>query len=278
MWSPDTHTCSPRGTGRKPGASLYTWKRVYPFLVLAPVIHIWNVMCLYGVSAQARCQRTRPQLRPRPRLRFCCRCQHRRLARGSPPQPRPRPRCRSQHRHFARAGSLEPGRRAAAPQAVRHAHLPVLHLHRPRRRTPGTTTSCSPRQRQYANLGISLPALSADALSATLYGHSTWRPLSCADRRRFVRNSVWAFTLAIYRNRPIQLEISARNLVLGVRRHPMTCRATSARSLPPSGTRWGALAAAVARRTAPSTSRYGPPVIAHSITGWHRTQDTRIST
>jgi len=32
------------------------------------------------------------------------------------------------------------------------------------------------------DFGISLPAPSADALSATLYGHSTWRPLSRADR------------------------------------------------------------------------------------------------
>jgi len=30
--------------------------------------------------------------------------------------------------------------------------------------------------------GISLPAPSADALSATLYGHSTWRLLACAER------------------------------------------------------------------------------------------------
>jgi hypothetical protein len=30
--------------------------------------------------------------------------------------------------------------------------------------------------------GISLPARSADALPATLYGHSTWRPLSHAER------------------------------------------------------------------------------------------------
>jgi len=35
---------------------------------------------------------------------------------------------------------------------------------------------------QSADLGISLPAPSADALAATLYGHSTWRPLSCAER------------------------------------------------------------------------------------------------
>jgi hypothetical protein len=33
-----------------------------------------------------------------------------------------------------------------------------------------------------AEFGISLPAPSADALLATLYGHSTWRPLSRAER------------------------------------------------------------------------------------------------
>jgi len=31
-------------------------------------------------------------------------------------------------------------------------------------------------------IGISLSAPSADVLSATLYGHSTWRPLSHAER------------------------------------------------------------------------------------------------
>jgi hypothetical protein len=36
--------------------------------------------------------------------------------------------------------------------------------------------------RQQAEFGISLPALSADALSTTLYGHLTWHPLSRAER------------------------------------------------------------------------------------------------
>ena len=35
---------------------------------------------------------------------------------------------------------------------------------------------------QYADFGKSLPAPSADALPATLYGHSTWRPLSRGER------------------------------------------------------------------------------------------------
>jgi hypothetical protein len=34
---------------------------------------------------------------------------------------------------------------------------------------------------QQADFGISLLSLSADALPATLYGYSTWRPLSCAE-------------------------------------------------------------------------------------------------
>jgi hypothetical protein len=33
-----------------------------------------------------------------------------------------------------------------------------------------------------ADFSISLPAPSADTLHATLYGHSTWRPLSRAER------------------------------------------------------------------------------------------------
>jgi hypothetical protein len=33
-----------------------------------------------------------------------------------------------------------------------------------------------------ADFVISLPVPSADALSANLYGHSTWRPLSRAER------------------------------------------------------------------------------------------------
>jgi hypothetical protein len=35
---------------------------------------------------------------------------------------------------------------------------------------------------QSAGFGILLPATSADALSANLYGHSTWHPLSRAER------------------------------------------------------------------------------------------------
>jgi len=35
---------------------------------------------------------------------------------------------------------------------------------------------------QEADFGISLPVPSADALPATLYGHSTWRPPSRAER------------------------------------------------------------------------------------------------
>ena len=33
-----------------------------------------------------------------------------------------------------------------------------------------------------AELGISLPAPSADAVPATMYEHSTWRPISDAER------------------------------------------------------------------------------------------------
>jgi len=40
---------------------------------------------------------------------------------------------------------------------------------------------------------MSLPAPSVDALPATPYRHLTWRPLSRAERRRFARNSIWAF-------------------------------------------------------------------------------------
>jgi len=35
---------------------------------------------------------------------------------------------------------------------------------------------------QYTGFGISRPAPSADALPATLYGHSTWRPISRVQR------------------------------------------------------------------------------------------------
>jgi hypothetical protein len=47
----------------------------------------------------------------------------------------------------------------------------------------GPGRHCSPRHRiQLADFGISLSALSADALPATVYGHSTWRRPSRADR------------------------------------------------------------------------------------------------
>ena len=35
---------------------------------------------------------------------------------------------------------------------------------------------------KYADIFISIPALSADGLPANLNGHSTWRPLSRAER------------------------------------------------------------------------------------------------
>jgi len=61
-----------------------------------------------------------------------------------------------------------------------------------RRDAPCYDVASSAKQ---ADFGISLPALSADDLPASLYGHSTWRPPYRAKRWRFARNSIWAVQL-----------------------------------------------------------------------------------
>jgi len=82
-------------------------------------------------------------------------------------------------------------------------------------------TLCCPQFCMGIQPGARFSARSADALSATLYGHTTWRPLSRAVDA--LSAALYGhFTQAIYRNRPIALDDVANNirqaLGCGVRR------------------------------------------------------------
>jgi hypothetical protein len=96
------------------------------------------------------------------------------------------------------------GRVAVYLRGGRRGHLGILQrvdfIHSQNRRPGISSTSSSPstssstsssvaqglakysEQLQEAGFGISLPVPSADALPTTLYGHSTRRPLSHAER------------------------------------------------------------------------------------------------
>jgi len=85
------------------------------------------------------------------------------------------------------------------------------------------------------------PAPSADALPATVYGHSTWRPLSRAEGWRLARNYVelWTFHTgdvpkSAYCNRivPSQFHCSSRAIHMLSRSYAVSSASSHVKSIP----------------------------------------------